>query len=72
MSRLDKAMTDVDSFIKKHDDTILNIRHLVKSLFEITESIAIKEMNTDTKGYLQRETINRLSKRHTPNANELL
>ena len=40
----------------------------MKNLFEITETVALKEINTDAKGFITRETVNRLSRR--PEYNE--
>jgi hypothetical protein len=58
----------VDEFIFKHDRNLLNIRQVMKNLFDITETVALKEINTDAKGFIRRETLNRLSKR--PEYNE--
>lgn len=35
------------------------MRLVIKNLFDITENVAMKEINADTKGYIQRETIDR-------------
>jgi len=40
---------------------------VLKDLFHISEQVAIKEMDTDSKGFLKREIINRYSRR--PDAN---
>ena len=42
----------------------------MKNLFDITETVALKEINTDAKGFITRETVNRLSRR--PEYNESL
>lgn len=59
--KLDSAITKVEEHIKFQDKTAKDIRLVMKHLFEITEHIAMKEINSDTKGFIRREMINRLS-----------
>jgi hypothetical protein len=68
--KLDQTISTADEFIKQQDRTIMQIRKVMKSLFDITEQVAFKEINSDTQGFLARETINRLSRR--PEYNDVL
>lgn len=68
LGKFNICLSNVDEFIFKHDRNLLNIRQVMKNLFDITETVALKEINTDAKGFIRRETLNRLSKR--PEYNE--
>lgn len=50
-------------FIKNHEESLVMIRAVTKKLFDLAEQLATKEINSDPKGFIMRENINRLSVR---------
>jgi hypothetical protein len=56
---MDRINGKIDIVSQLHDTNTSEIRKILKDLFHISEQVAMKEINTDTKGFMQRETLNR-------------
>lgn len=54
--RLEQILSTANEFIKKHDDSIIMVWSLTKRLFELTEQLAEKEIESDPKGFIMRES----------------
>jgi len=50
-------MDTANEFVKKHEDSIIMVWSLTKRLFELTEQLAEKEIESDPKGFIIRETL---------------
>ena len=50
-------------FIRNHEESLVMIRAVTKQLFDLAEQLATKEINSDPKGFIMRESINRMSLR---------
>jgi hypothetical protein len=50
-------MLSCSKFVVEHESSLQNIRQVTKRLFQITESLAKREMNLDPKAYIIRENI---------------
>lgn len=50
-----------DEFVKNHEESLVMIRAVTKKLFDLAEQLATKEIESDPRGFIIRENINRMT-----------
>jgi cob(I)alamin adenosyltransferase len=47
--------------VKQHEESLVLVRTVTKRLFDLAEQLATKEIESDPKGFIIRENINRMT-----------
>lgn len=61
--QVEQMMFTGQEFVRNHEESLVMIRAVTKQLFDLAEQLATKEINNDPKGFIMRESINRMSLR---------
>ena len=59
--QVQQMMFTAQEFVKNHEESLLMIRAVSKKLFDLAEQLATKEIESDPKGFIIRENINRMT-----------